>query len=162
MSKKKNRIVDERDERNLGIASQYGLRVVVIYTIIKIIYYLDLSALDTLGFLIWDFILLLVIGITLLMVTRMKKTYPLPRTYLGKKQIPDNHKEARGDRIKKSYLPKALIFSVSWTLASTLRSGFISILVTVILFIIYFLITFGVVFVWGEWNVKSFNQSFEE
>lgn len=162
MNKKKKRIVDERDEKNLGIASQCALRVVVIYTIIKIIYYLDFSALNTLGFLLWDGLLLVIIGITLFIVTRMRKTYPLPRTHREGKQVAGNHKEARKDRIKKSYLPKALIFSVSWTLASTLRSGFISILVTVILFIIYFLITFGVVFVWGEWNIKSYNQSFEE
>lgn len=162
MNKKKNSIVDERDEKNLGIASQYALRVVIIYTIIKIIYYLDFSALDTLGFLLWDGLLLIVIGITLFIVTRMRKTFYLPRTHREGKQVSDNHKEAKGDRIKKSYLPKALIFSVSWTLASTLRSGFISVVVTVILFIIYFLITFVVVFAWGEWNIKSYNQSFEE
>ena len=162
MSKKRNTVIDERDEKNIGIASQYALRIVIFYTVIKIIYYLDFNALDNLSFLLWDFVLLLAIGITYYVVTRMRKTYHLPRTHREGKQVAGNHKEARGDRVKKSYLPKTLSFASAWIIASTLRSGFISVWVTLILFIIYFLITFAVVFAWGEWNVKSYNRSFED
>ncbi len=158
----KKNVVDERDEKNKGIASQWALRVVIFYTLIKMIFYLDFSALEDLSFLLWDGLLLLAIGLTLFIVTRMRKTYNLPKTYREGTPMEGNYKETRGDRVKKSYLPKALIFAVGWLIASTLRSGFMSILVLVVQFILYFLITFAVVFVWGEWNVSSYNQSFSE
>lgn len=152
MSKKKRVAVDERDEQNKAVASQWALRAVIWYTIIKMVYYLDFQAMNDLGFLLWDGILLFVIGITYLIVSRTRKTYDLPKTYREGEPVSGNKKEARIDRMKKSYLPRALIFAAGLTLASGLRSGFVSILVTAILYIIYFAITFVVVFAWGEWN----------
>lgn len=158
MSEKKKVVVDERDEKNFGIASRWALKVVVLYTIVKMIYYLDFHGTKDLSFLLWDGVLLLVIALTLFIGTRVRKTYNLPKTYREGKASTGNRK----DRIKESYLPKALLFSAGATVASGLRSGFISILVTAILFLVYFIVIFLGILSWGEFNVKSYNKSLDD
>jgi uncharacterized protein YacL len=162
MNKNKRVMGDERDSQNFGEASQWALWSVILFTIGKVIYYLHFSAVEDLGFLVWDGILLLIVAVALVIVTRKRKTYHLPRTLFGKKSIIGQNKKARKKRILASYLPKAILFALGMTVGSILASGYTDFDVSIVETLIYFVVAFILNYLWGEFNVKGYNEAFEQ
>jgi len=160
MSKKKG--MDERDSKNIGEASLWTVFIVVIYTLGKIIYYLNFSNVEDLGFLIWDVILFLIVMISLFGIIYLKKSYDLPRTFFGKKLLTEQSKAARKERILKAYFPEAFMLAVAMTIGSYFFSGFNNIGVGLLELMTYFIILSLINFAWGELNVRGYNKSLEE
>lgn len=162
MSKKKRIVRDERDAKNQAVASEWALWITVIYTFGKLIYYLSFSAVEDLGFIMWDMILIVIITLTLIIITYSRKTYDLPRTFFGKKLLTEQSKQAKKERLLKAYLPEALILAVAMTIGSYFLSGYNSITEWLFELILYFIIFNLFNFAWGELNVKGYNKSLEE
>lgn len=162
MNKQKLSGMDERDKRNWGYASNWGVMIVYAYTFIKLTYYIFFSSTENYTFLLWDILLVFLLAIVTAIIAYQRKTFVLPTTSIGHRLKEDAYRNSFWERLLKSYIPRTVLVSIIFAAVRTLMAdnptfrdiSILTAIVSVTIFIANLL--------FGEITVRLYNKSVDE
>lgn len=162
MDEKYGHQTDERDAKNFGYASHWGMIVVFAYTMIKIIYYVGFSNVENYNFLLWDIFLVFLIAILFIIISYKRKSFLLPVTFAGGKLKTDIDKESLKERVLKAYIPRATLHTIIFVLVRMVMLSNFDFKQIVFEFVLFGVTVFIPNFLIGEFMVRHYNKSLDE
>lgn len=164
MTNNKKIIIDERQQKSIGVISNFVVIFTMIYLLIEITYkYITTKDIATST---WEIVLLILMSVVFSIGMKLNKEINLPTSLLGRILPSDHSKEAKQSRVK-TYLLKSVAFGTALTAITIFFTFFIEIeqqLETIEyvgeffgLVIIYFVFSY----IFGEYNIKKYNRYME-
>lgn len=157
----KNKIQDERVEQNRTKALAHAAIIGEIILLAKILFEIltDRATLNVTG---WNIALLIIMNIVTVISLYRSKTVNIPKTLFGRSLTTNLSKQAKKERVIKSYIPEGLIGAAGMLVGSYLKSGSSGLAPTVILFLMFFGSYLIVSYFWNEHNIKKYNEDLED
>lgn len=156
-------ILDERQRKHISESLASGAFFGYFYTLFVIIFKLIRDKAFTNTYL--EIILILILHIVLNLHHRKKKEYSLPKTITGRILPIGRSREEKKARYK-NYLLDSLIVSILFipigilTKINLLSTSWVF-LSYIVSFFLSFILLFTINFIWGEYNIKKYNDHYE-
>ena len=157
----KNKIQDERVERNRTKALAHAAIIGEIILLVKILFmfFTGNASFSTTGL---DIALLIIMNIVMVISLYSSKTMNTPKTLFGRSLTTSLSKKAKKERFYKSYIPESLVGAVGIVLGFYFKSESIDV-TQIIITSLFFSGTYLIVsYFWNEHNIKRYNEDLED